>query len=119
MRKTHMCLQSVTPQVNYSYQKINATTCKPVTLLPDKHPAMIDASTAYTLLAMALFIFLALIIVHQHNCADQIRRKKGEVKSVEGQLGERIKLLEEQVDNLKVKIEDVDEQLVVLEDQHQ
>jgi hypothetical protein len=78
---------------------------------------MLDASTAYTLLAMALFIFLALIIVHQHNCADQVRRKRGEVESIEGQLGERIRLLEEQVDDLKVKIEEVDEQLVVLGEQ--
>jgi hypothetical protein len=78
---------------------------------------MLDASTAYTLLAMALFIFLALIIVHQHNCADQVRRKRGEVESIEGQLGERIRLLEEQVDGLKVKIEEVDEQLVVLGEQ--
>jgi predicted nuclease with TOPRIM domain len=80
---------------------------------------MLDASTAYTLLAMALFIFLALIIVHQHNCAEQIRRKRGEVESVEGQLGERIRLLEGQVDDLKVKIEEVDEHLAVAEDQNQ
>lgn len=87
--------------------------------MPDNHPDMLDASTAYTLLAMALFIFLALIIVHQHNCAEQIRRKRGEVESVEGQLGERIRLLEGQVDDLKVKIEEVDEHLAMAEDQNQ
>jgi hypothetical protein len=87
--------------------------------VPDNHPDMLDASTAYTLLAMALFIFLALIIVHQHNCAEQIRRKRGEVESVEGQLGERIRLLEGQVDDLKVKIEEVDEHLAMAEDQNQ
>jgi len=75
---------------------------------------MLDSSTLYLILAMAGFVLIAIIVVHHHNCSDLIRRKRTEVKSISKQLGYKIDTLEQEVIDLKIQIEEIDEQIDTL-----
>ncbi|NDV20035.1 hypothetical protein GO013_11440 [Pseudodesulfovibrio sp. JC047] len=75
---------------------------------------MLDSNTLYLLLAMAGFILIAALVVHHHNCSDQIRRKRMEVKGVSQQLGYKIDTLEQELTELKSQIDDLDEQIGAL-----
>jgi hypothetical protein len=76
---------------------------------------MLDAATSYTLLVMAGFSLVALIVVHHHHCSDAVRRRRGEVTATERQLDERTRALQQQIDQLAEKILVVDEQMTAWE----
>lgn len=77
---------------------------------------MIDAGTTSILLVMAGFILVALIMVHQHHCADTVRRKRGEVEAAERHFTTRIQALEQQIGELSDRITLVDDQLAALKE---
>lgn len=77
---------------------------------------MFDSSTLYLLLAMATFVFVAVVLVHHHNCNDIIQRKRNAVKNVTARLDQRIELLEQQVVDIQIKIDEIDEQIAALEE---
>ena len=72
---------------------------------------MVDSSTSYLILTMTAFVLVAIVVVHHHNCSDQIRRKRNEVRSITNQLEKRIDVLEQEIINLKLQIDEVDENL--------
>ncbi|WP_319543749.1 hypothetical protein [uncultured Pseudodesulfovibrio sp.] len=75
---------------------------------------MLDSSTLYLILVMAGFVLIAVIVVHHHNCSDIIRRKRAEVRGVKKQLEYKIDSLEHAIIDLKVQIEEIDEQIDIL-----
>jgi len=70
-----------------------------------------DNSTIYLILALSGFVFIVVLLIHQHNCSDSVRRKQGEVKGITRKLQPRIEILEKEVIDLKMKIEEIDEQI--------
>jgi len=76
---------------------------------------MLDSSTLYLILSMAGFIFVAVVVIHQHNCSDLIRRKSNEVENTVQQLNQKIQVLEQEIVNLKIEIEEIDEQIDALQ----
>lgn len=76
---------------------------------------MLEVSTLYLLLAMFGFVLLGIIVVHHHNCSDMIRRKRNEVRRLTVHLEAKNSVLEEQITDLKAKVDDLDEQIAVLE----
>lgn len=72
---------------------------------------MLDSSTFYLLLAMGGFVFVAVVMVHHHNCANAIRIKKNEFESISQQLEPRIEAFEEQIIDLQVEIDEIDEEI--------
>jgi len=75
---------------------------------------MLDASTAYLILAMATFVFLAVVIVHHHNCSDVIRKRRNEVMSFTNKLEHKIEAIELINLDLETQIEELDEQIDTL-----
>jgi cell division protein FtsB len=57
----------------------------------------------------------AIIVIHHHNCSDLIRRKRNEVRRLTVHLEAKNSVLEEQITDLKAKVDDLDEQIAVLE----
>jgi cell division protein FtsB len=76
---------------------------------------MLEISTLYLLLAMFGFVLLGIIVIHHHNCSDLIRRKRNEVRRLTVHLEAKNSVLEEQITDLKAKVDDLDEQIAVLE----
>jgi len=76
---------------------------------------MVDTSTLYLILAMAGFIIVAVIMIHHHNCADQINRKNNEFEYLSQKLTPRIEMLEQEAVDLKIQIEEIDEQIDALQ----
>lgn len=72
---------------------------------------MMESSTTYLILAMALFIFVAVIMVHHHSNTDQIRRKTGEVEDYTNRLNMKIEIIEREIVDLKLQIDDLDEEI--------
>jgi peptidoglycan hydrolase CwlO-like protein len=77
---------------------------------------MLDSNTTYLLLAMAGFVFAAVVLVHGHNCNDTIKRKSNQVHNITEQLGKKINVLEQEVVDLQTKIGEVDDQINSLEE---
>ena len=74
-----------------------------------------ESSTLYLIMALSAFLFVVVIMVHQHNCSEQVRRKRGEVEGITQKLNPRIESLEKEIIGLKVKIEEVEEEIVTLQ----
>lgn len=74
-----------------------------------------ENSTIYLILALSAFLFIVVLMIHQHNCSEQVRRKRGAVESVIQKLNPRIEILEKEIIDLKVKIEEVEEEIVTLQ----
>ncbi|MDD3310613.1 hypothetical protein [Pseudodesulfovibrio sp.] len=74
-----------------------------------------DNSTIYLILALSGFVFVVVLMIHQHNCSDMARRKRGKVEAVTRKLQPRIEILEKEIVDLKVKIEEIDEQIVTFQ----
>lgn len=72
---------------------------------------MLDTSTLYLILAMTGFVFIAIITVHQHNSSEQIRRKRSEVEGFSTLITKKIEALENQIINLKIEIDDLDDEI--------
>ena len=76
---------------------------------------MLDASTTSLILSLAGFVLVAILVVHHHNCSDQIRRRRAEVKHVTTELTTKSTAYEQQIADLQLQIEDIDQQLRMLE----
>ncbi|MGE4192413.1 MAG: hypothetical protein AB7E51_03395 [Pseudodesulfovibrio sp.] len=76
---------------------------------------MLEVSTLYLLLAMLGFVLLAIIVVHHHNCSDQIRHKRNEVRSLANRLAAKNAVYEEQVTELKAQLEKLVDEIDILE----
>ncbi|MEF2230407.1 MAG: hypothetical protein V3571_05725 [Pseudodesulfovibrio sp.] len=74
-----------------------------------------ENSTIYLILALSAFLFVVILMIHQHNCSDQVRRKRGEVDGVIRKLDPRIEILEKEIIDLKVKIEEIEEEIATLQ----
>ena len=72
---------------------------------------MLDSSTLYLILAMAGFVFVAVVMIHQYNCSEVINRKRSEVESICQQFAKKTKMLEQGIMDIKTKIEELDEKL--------
>lgn len=70
-----------------------------------------DNTTLYLILALSSFLLIAVVMIHHHNCSDQIRRKQGELNSITQKLNPRIEIMEKEIIELKIKIEEVDEDI--------
>ncbi len=80
---------------------------------------MLEASTIYLLLAMFAFVLIAVLVLHQHNSNDAIRRKKNELESLKTHLDPRSDMYEEQITEIKIKIEELEEEIDILERRNQ
>lgn len=78
---------------------------------------MLELNTLYLLLAMAAFVLVAVVLVHQHNCADTVRRKRNEVQTVTHGLKQKIDVLEQEVVDLQIRVDEIDDQVNTLEQQ--
>lgn len=67
-----------------------------------------DSVTLYLIMALGSFLLIAVIVIHQHNCSQQVRRKKGELESITQKLNPRIEILEKEIVDIKVKTDEVD-----------
>ena len=76
---------------------------------------MLETSTLSLLLSMTGFILVAVIVVHHHNCSDQIQRARYEVKRMTSRLKSQADIFEQQVIDLQIQIDEVDEQIRALE----
>lgn len=76
---------------------------------------MLEVSTLYLILTMVGFVLLAAIVVHHHNCSDQIRHKRNEVRSLANQLTAKNAVYEEQVAELKEQLDELDREIDILE----
>ncbi len=72
---------------------------------------MLDTSTFYLILIMAGFVMLAVLVVHHHNCSDEIRKKKGEVDDYIFRLNKKIDVLEQDIVDIQIKIDAVDAEI--------
>jgi len=72
---------------------------------------MLDSSTVYLMLAMGTFVFIAIIMIHKHNSTNQIRRKTGEVEAFSAQINQKITIIENEVIDLKLKIDELDDEI--------
>lgn len=80
---------------------------------------MLDTSTLYLILAMAGFIFVAVIMVHHHSCAEDIRRKTSEVEDFTVQINKKIDVVEQDIVDLKLRIDELDEEIDELQGEMQ
>ena len=85
---------------------------RPETVRPN---CMLEVSTLYLILAMVGFVLLAIIVVHHHNCSDQIRHKRNEVRSLANRLAARNAVYEEHIAALKKRLEELDDEIDILE----
>ncbi len=76
---------------------------------------MLEVSTLYLLLAMFGFVLLGILVIHHHNCTDQICRKRHEIRRLTIDLTAKNAVLEEQIAELKAAIDDVNDQIALLE----
>ncbi|MGL1862080.1 MAG: hypothetical protein OCC46_06115 [Pseudodesulfovibrio sp.] len=72
---------------------------------------MLDSNTLYLLLAMVGFVFMAVAMINHHSNTEQVRKKRGQVKSVTHKLSMKIDVLEQEIVNLKVKIDDLEDEI--------
>ena len=72
---------------------------------------MLDSSTMYLIIAMAGFLFIAVVMVHQHNNADIVRRKTGEVEDYIARMARKVEIVEHELIDLKIRIDELDEEI--------
>ena len=77
---------------------------------------MLDASTLSLILSLAGFVLVAIVVVHHHNCSDQVRRRRIEVRHVTTELTAKANAYEQQITDLQRQIEEIDEQIRSLEE---
>ncbi|WFS61159.1 hypothetical protein LF599_10765 [Pseudodesulfovibrio thermohalotolerans] len=80
---------------------------------------MLEVSTLYLLLAMFGFVLLGILVIHHHNCTDQVCRKRNEIRRLTVDLSAKNAVLEEQIAELKTKINEIDDQIALLEQRQQ
>jgi len=69
---------------------------------------MLDTSTFYLLLAMGVFVLVAVTLVHHHNSSYAIKKKQNEFDSISNQLNPRIATLEQNVVDLQIKSDELE-----------
>ncbi|WP_419788154.1 hypothetical protein [Pseudodesulfovibrio sp.] len=74
-----------------------------------------DQSSLYLILALTIFVFMAVLLIHHHNCMDQVKRKQGKVDGITNQLTPRIAILEKEIAELKAKNEELDAEISTLQ----
>lgn len=72
---------------------------------------MLDTSTFYLILMMVGFIYVAIVVVHQHSNADKVRRKQAEIEHFTMQVNKKMEVIEQEVVDLKIKIDELDEEI--------
>lgn len=72
---------------------------------------MLDANTMYLFLAMVGFIFIAIGMINQHSNSDQIRKKRSHVQAFTNKLNQKIDVLEQEIVNLKIKVDDLEDEI--------
>ena len=72
---------------------------------------MLDSSTVYLMFAMGTFVFVAIIMIRKHNSTDQIRRKTSEVEAFSAQINQKIAIVENEVIDLKLKMDELDDEI--------
>lgn len=72
---------------------------------------MLDSNTLYLILAMIVFLMVTVISVHRHNTNDQVKRKRGEVEDYMNRLTQKIAVLDNDIIDLKLKIDELDEEI--------
>lgn len=72
---------------------------------------MLETSTISLLLVMVGFIAVAMVMTHHHSSTDLIRRKKGEVEAFADKLNQKIGIIEQELIDLKLKAEELDEEI--------
>ncbi|MCJ2164081.1 MULTISPECIES: hypothetical protein [unclassified Pseudodesulfovibrio] len=80
---------------------------------------MLEVSTIYLLLAMFAFVLVAVLVLHHHNSADLIQRKQNEVRNLTSQLTAKSDIFEQQIIDLRIRIDEIDEQIEILEERGQ
>jgi len=80
---------------------------------------MLEVSTLYLLLAMFGFVLLGILVIHHHNCTDQVCRKRNEIRRLTVDLSAKNAVLEEQIAELKTEINEIDDQIALLEQRQQ
>ena len=70
-----------------------------------------DTSTIYLLLGLAGFVLTTLVLVHHHNCAEQVTKTKIAARDLSAELKKRTYQLEVQCKKLQLQINAIDEQL--------
>lgn len=72
---------------------------------------MIDSNTFYLILAMLFFILVTVVFVKRHQAKEKVRRKTGEVEDYTFRLNQKIEVLEKEIVDLKIQIDDLDEEI--------
>lgn len=72
---------------------------------------MLDANTLYLLLAMVVFVFIAIAMVNQHSNHDMIQKKRAQVQGFTNKLNMKIDAIEQEIVNLKVKVDDLEDEI--------
>ena len=72
---------------------------------------MLETSTITLLLVMVGFIAVAMVMSHHHGSRETIRRKKGEVEAFSDKLNQKIGIIEQELVDLKLKVEELDEEI--------
>lgn len=78
---------------------------------------MLDASTISLILTLTGFVLVAIVVVHHHNCSDEIRRRRLEVKHITHELTSKGNAYERQIQELRRQIEDVELQIQMIQRQ--
>lgn len=72
---------------------------------------MLDGNTLYLLLAMIIFVFIAIAMVNQHSNNDMIQKKRAQVKGFTNKLNMKIDVIEQEIINLKVKVDGLEDEI--------
>lgn len=72
---------------------------------------MLDANTLYLLLAMVVFVFVAIAMVNQHSNNEMVQKKRAQVKAFTHKLNMKIDAIEQEIINLKVKVDDLEDEI--------
>lgn len=72
---------------------------------------MLDTSTVYLIFAMAIFLFVAIIMVHQHGNSEIVRRKNNEATDYIGRINLKLENVESEIVDLQLKIDELDEEI--------
>lgn len=72
---------------------------------------MLNLSTLTLLLAMVGFVALAILLVHQHNCSDIVRRKRNEFEYLSNKLKMKTDVVAADIENIQIQIDELDDQI--------
>ncbi len=72
---------------------------------------MLDANTLYLLLAMVVFVFVAVAMVNQHSNNDMVQKKRGQVQAYTNKLNLKIDAAEQEIVTLKVMVDDLEDEI--------